>query len=251
MFKTTDAKKKRRVQKPKIDESTRKYSRALRAIAEHIGHLVDAFDPADLDSLHTLEDLLRKYSEALIPWATKTASSMLADVNGRDFAMWQQLSQEMGFQLQYDIANTDLGVMMRQLLREQVELITSMPVEAGERVHELTLKGLETSRRAEEIAKDIEASGEVSKSKAKLIARTEVGRTSTLLSQARAAGAGFTHYIWRTAGDSTVREGHKDMEGKVCEWAKPPAVNENGRIMYHHPGCIWNCRCWPETIVNI
>ncbi|MFX5937705.1 phage head morphogenesis protein, partial [Acinetobacter baumannii] len=79
---------------------------------------------------------------------------------------------------------------LQELLAEQVDLITSIPREAGQRVHELTLKGLEDSTRASEIAKEIMRSGEVAKSRAMLIARTEVSRTATSLTQARAQFVG-------------------------------------------------------------
>jgi hypothetical protein len=66
-------------------------------------------------------------------------------------------------------------------------------------------------------------------------------------------GAGFLAMLgqrWRTSEDGTVRPGHKAMNGKVCEWASPPAVIENGQVMHHHAGCIWNCRCWCEQLLT-
>lgn len=45
-------------------------------------------------------------------------------------------------------------------------------------------------------------------------------------------------YVWRTAGDTRVREGHVHREGKVFRWSEPP---EGG-----HPGTEPNCRCWAE-----
>lgn len=250
---TSDAKRAKRAKrakgKPKVSGVQSSYSKALRGVARRIGEMVDLYDPEDYTSLSSLQTLLRRYAKALKPWAARVAASMLADVNRKDQAMWERLSGEIGAQMRFDIRKTHVGTTIRQLMQEQVDLITSLPLEASERVHKLAIEGLQGERRARDIAKMIYASQEVTKSRAVLIARTEVSRAATVLSQVRAGQAGITHYIWRTAGDGTVREGHKAMEGKVCEWAHPPAVNENGRIYYHHPGAIWNC--FPgETLVT-
>lgn len=175
---------------------------------------------------------------------------MIGEVNQRDRDAWRALGTSISSQLHRDLANAPLGVRVRELMQLQVGLITSIPQDAAERVHRLTLQGLESSTRAKETAAEIARSAEVTKSRAVLIARTETSRTATVLVQARAEHVGSTSYIWRTSHDGDVRPGHKAMDGKVCEWAHPPAVDENGKIMHHGPGEIWNCRCWAEPIIS-
>ncbi len=197
-----------------------------------------------------LTQVLGAYADALLPWAHTVVRRMLGDVNASNLHMWRKLSDRMSRQMHSDIINAPIGEVMRGLLHEQVKLIRSLPIEAGERVHELTLRGLENSSRFKEYAEEIARTGEVTTSRATLIARTETARTASTLTQVRAQSAGATHYYWRTADDNDVRPGHKAMAGKICEWAKPPAVNENGRIMHHHPGMIWNCRCYAEPLID-
>lgn len=174
---------------------------------------------------------------------------MLRDVESVDRAGWAILSAEMSQELRREIDRAPTGQILRQRLDEQVAMIKSIPLDAAKRVHDLTLRGLETSTRGDEIRKAILASGDVAASRATLIARTEVARTASLLTQARAEFIGSTQYIWRTSGDTDVRPGHRAMNGKVFRWDDPPEVNENGRVMRHHPGQIWNCRCFPEPII--
>lgn len=211
--------------------------------------MISSFEAGNIELLPTIQQLLRAYADALVPWATQTTARMLGDVNSADLGAWRSLSGIISQQLKYDIAHTPVGEVMRMLLRSQVELIRSIPIEAGLRVHELTIKGLENSTRASEIAEQIRNSGEVTKSRAMLIARTEVARTASVLTEVRAKSAGLDYYVWETSKDSAVRPGHKDMQGKVCRWDDPPAVNENGRIIRHHPGRIWNCRCYPRPVL--
>jgi SPP1 gp7 family putative phage head morphogenesis protein len=211
--------------------------------------MIGNFEAGNIELLPTITQLLRAYSDALVPWATQTVIRMLGDVNAADLGAWRSLGKLISQQLKYDIAHTSVGEVMRALLYEQVSLIRSIPIEAGERLHELTIKGLENSSRAGEFVKMIQESGEVTKSRAMMIARTEVARTASVLTEVRAKAAGLDYYVWETSKDATVRPGHRDMQGKVCRWDDPPAVNENGRIIRHHPGRIWNCRCYPRPVL--
>lgn len=47
-------------------------------------------------------------------------------------------------------------------------------------------------------------------------------------------------YVWRTVGDSRVRDEHATRDGQIYTWGNPP---EGG-----HPGEDYNCRCWAEPI---
>ena len=190
--------------------------------------------------------MLGKYAEALAPWAERAAAQMLAEVDARDRGMWEQLSDEMSRELRKEIRTAPTGARMQALLQEQVTLITSLPKDAAQRVHELTLAGIEDSTRAKEIAKEIARSGEVSVSRANLIARTEVARTASTLTQARAEHVGSEGYVWRTSGDSDVRHSHKQMNGKFVRWDSPPTLSDGTTT---HAGQIYNCRCYPEPVI--
>jgi len=249
---TCDARRERPGRRPPVrtGRAEKDFARALRGVARHVGDLIKAFEEGTVEQLSSLDALLRSYAAALLPWARVTAGRMLQDVNKRDADAWRALGSSISVQLHRDLQSAQMGEHMSRLLGEQVELIQSIPVKAAERVNEITRKGLVEGTRAAEHVEEIMRSGHVAESHAMLIARTEVARTASVLTEARAQSAGSTHYIWRTAGDSAVRPGHKAMEGKVCAWADPPAVDENGRIMHHHPGRIWNCRCYAEPIVS-
>jgi SPP1 gp7 family putative phage head morphogenesis protein len=212
-----------------------------------VGALVESLDP------QRLSGVLSAYVDALMPWARQTAQRMIGEVDKRDRAAWRDLGESISTQLHHDIAKTPVGERMRELLDEQVVLITSIPRQAAQRAHELVLEGLEGGRRAKSVAQEIMRTTEVTKSRALLIARTETSRTATVLMQARSEAVGATHYRWITAGDRDVRPGHKAMEGKVCEWANPPLVMEGdppNRPMHFHPGSVWNCRCYAEPIIT-
>jgi SPP1 gp7 family putative phage head morphogenesis protein len=223
------------------------YAKKLRSIAKQVGVIVNGFAPNGVvRSSDQLVKALNAYAAMIEPWARAVAKRMLDDIARRDASMWSDMGIDIGRNLREEIENSDTGQIMRASLEAQVHLITSLPKEAAQRVHKLTLEGLVDSTRASEISKEIMKSGEVTKSRANLIARTEVARTASELTASRSTKVGITHYVWRTSGDSDVRESHKHMNGKVVEFKKPPEV-EPGK--YYHAGQFPNCRCYMEPII--
>ena len=231
-------------------KAERTYSRQLRGVARQVNAIVKAFAPnGSVNDLSEMQSTLLRYAELLRPWARAVGWGMISEVSRRDESAWFAHGNEMGRLLREEIRTAPTGDLLRQRLAEQVTLITSLPIEAGQRVHKLTTESLINSSRATEIAKEILRTGDVTENRAILIARTETARTAASLTQSRAQFVGSTHYIWHTATDSDVRPGHKAMNGKIFRWDTPPEVEENGRYMRHHPGEIWNCRCWSEPII--
>lgn len=222
------------------------YVRNLRQVARQIGSLVKNMAPDGVvRNMDELNAALAQYSRMLRPWAKAVASRMIEQVSQRDERAWNTLGNTIGRSLRQEIATASTGQRMRELLELQVELITSMPLEAAQRVHKLTLEGITQGDRAAQIAHEILRTQQVSASKAMLIARTEVARTASTLTQARAEHIGSTHYVWRTAGDGDVRESHQKMNGKVVAWDDPPTLDN----LTGHAGCLPNCRCYPEPIL--
>ncbi len=222
------------------------YSTTLRKLAKQIDMIVRGIAPEGvLSDPAVLIDMLRRYAETITPWAEAVAKRMVSDVSHRDAAAWVKHGQAIGQALKQEIDRAPIGAEMGASLARQVRLIRSIPLKAAERVHKLTLEAITTGRRASEIAKDIMASGEVSKSRAMLIARTEVSRTATALTQARAQFIGSTSYIWRTAHDGDVRPSHKAMEGQAVPWNDPPVLDN----LRGHAGELPNCRCFCEPIL--
>lgn len=226
----------------------KQYERQLRAVAKQVGLIVDGYAPGGVvRSQAQLNDALDRYSQILRPWSKEVSQRMIDQVAKYDEAAWSQLARSMGRELRKEIHSAPTGLVTQLLLDEQVELITSLPIHAGRRVHKLTLEALSTGERADVIAKEILRTGHVTESRAKLIARTEVARTASMLTQSRAEYVGSEGYIWRTVGDSDVRELHRHMEGKYVAWDDPPPMEPS--LGNYHAGQGPNCRCYPEPVI--
>lgn len=224
------------------------YNTRLRAVAKQIGAIVKGFAPKGLlDDPGPVMDALDKYAQLIEPWARSVAWYMLSDVGRRNGKAWAELGAEMGTALRAEIEQAPTGQIYAGLMQEQVDLITSLPKDAAKRVHALTQQSLLDGNRASYIAAEIMRTGLVTENRARLIARTEVARTASNLTRARAEFAGSEGYIWRTSGDGSVRDTHQDMNGKYVRWDSPPKTDKN--LAPYHAGCGPNCRCYPEPVL--
>lgn len=222
----------------------------LRKISAHIQTMVANFagtvgqDGYDHDRLTKLLD---DYGRILQPWAEKEAERFLGEVAARDERAWIRNSRRMAVALRTELAQSEVGRLVQEQSVISAKLISSLPSEAAQRIRALTIKARADGTRPADLEASIMQSGAVSASRARLIARTEVARTASLLTQTRASAVGSTHYVWRTVRDGDVRKSHKSMEGIVCEWAKPPTLSDGTTT---HAGQIYNCRCFPEPLFD-
>lgn len=224
------------------------YAKTLRRVARHVADIVREFADGTIEAAALAQAALERYSRALDPWAQAVATRMVAEVAQRDEVAWKRASADIGRALRQEIQTAPTGVAMREALQRQVHYITSLPIDAANRVHEETMKGISEGKRADEIAKVIMETGSVTRSRADLIAITEVARTSATLTEVRAKSIGSSHYRWHTVHDSDVRKDHRKLDGQIFAWEYPPVADEKTGARAN-PGCIYRCRCWAEPIL--
>ena len=216
-------------------------------MARQVGSIVKGLSPdGSPESARPVVRALEAYADLLEPWARSVGNYMVHDVSRRDLKAWRAHSKDIGEALRDELKTPPSKVFLQEMLREQVELITSLPKRAAQRVHRLTTEALVTGERAASVAEKILETGKVTESQAMLIARTEVARTSFELIKARAVAVGSEGYIWRTAEDFDVRKSHAEMEGRYVRWNTAPRLSD-GTVA--HAGCTYNCRCYPEPVI--
>jgi len=224
-----------------------RYAIQLRKLAGKIGRLVAGYsDPlTQPDQRFEIVRSLQDYADQITPWAQSLARKVVAEVDWANREAYAKHAQEMSRALRRELDTAPTGEMMRLMQAEQVELIRSLPTEAAQRVVDIAQKNMLNGTRAAEFAREIQRTGDVTKSRATLIARTETSRTSSNLTQARAVFVGSVAYTWETAEDSDVRPSHRAMQDQVVQWADPPTLDG----LRGHAGCLPNCRCHPAPII--
>jgi SPP1 gp7 family putative phage head morphogenesis protein len=236
------------------------YAAKLRRIARHVSDIIRAYPPGDPAGVEAINRYLRDYASILRPWARATGQLMVAEVSRRDYTAWVRHARLINRELDKELlwGGTLTGDEMRRIVDEQVELITSIPLEAAQRVQDLSQAYWVAGRRygylreevlesREDIARKlliegINATTQSVYNRASLIARTETARTSSAVTQSRAQYIGATHFTWKTALDADVRPLHRKLEGRIFAYDDPPVIGDNGETGL--PGTIYNCRCW-------
>lgn len=185
------------------------------------------------------------YSELISNWAEMVGNKMFAQVEQEEWNQWRSVSERISVGLRDVVGNTPVGMVAKDIVARQVQYMKSLPLEAAGRVSEIQARAIEAVIRGERpdaLYEMIMASGDVAASRAQMIARTEIGRATTALTQARALSVGSEGYWWRIKGAGT-RPSHAKMKDKFVRWDDPPTLDS----MTGHAGCLPNCDCWPEV----
>lgn len=145
----------------------------------------------------------------------------------------------------------------RDIIRSNAQYITSVPGDIAERLTEKMSKGYEAGRRPSDLMKEVLAEWpQLTKSRAKLIARTEVSKASTELTHERCRSAGVKWYVWRNSEDERVRSSHRHINGAIIPWDDPPSPeeldprHEQRPYGHYHAGETFNCRCYPQALLE-
>ena len=186
---------------------------------------------------------------------------MVTPLAARNYETWRKAARvSTRSHFLYTVLMEELKQVIKKDIDSQVisnaALIKTLPSDTAQKVvrdiEEYALSGL----RAEEIEKLIQdKTRQHSRASARLIARTEVSKTTSALTKARSEELGLRWYVWRTMEDGDrVRKSHRIMNDVLVSWNNPPSpellVKEKD-VGRYHAGNIWNCRCYSEPLIDI
>jgi SPP1 gp7 family putative phage head morphogenesis protein len=138
--------------------------------------------------------------------------------------------------------------LLQTAVQENVDLITSIPKRQLEQVEKVVREGIHAGTRVENIKEQIQERFNVSESRARLIARDQVGKLNAQLAEQRQRALGVSRYEWSSSNDERVRPMHKELDHSIQRWDSPPITNEDGDR--NHPGEDYQCRCQALPIVD-
>lgn len=255
-----DAKKTLRGKFKPSTAAEKQFLKQLKKVARVSGHIVERHvDGAKLIDEKAMQDALKSYSRVLEPWAKRQSAKLLDHVQKSNKRAYQNKSKAIGQALNLSLGEDEIGLLAMTLMTEQVELIKSIPIEAGLRAQKIAYEAALAGTRAEanadtisELQKQLGLSTEVAISRAELIAVTETARANASINQARAMNVGSHQYRWHNSGDEVVRHSHKvykgrPMQGRVFSWDDPPTLSDG---MKGHPGTFPRCRCFAEPVFD-
>ena len=179
------------------------YQKSLLAIVDQINQIVTGSYDGSQASAESIAKSLVDYSGVIDDWAEMVGRKMFAQVEREEWNQWRSVSEEISAGLRDVVGNTPVGFVAQDIVSRQVQLIKSLPLEAADRVRDIQARAMEAvinGERPDALYRMIMESGDVAESRAKMIARTEIGRATTALTQARAESIGSEGYWWEIEG---------------------------------------------------
>jgi SPP1 gp7 family putative phage head morphogenesis protein len=139
-------------------------------------------------------------------------------------------------------------------IKQNIDLVTALGKEFIPDVTDLASQTFISGGSTKDLAANLKQFTEGNEKRAAFWARDQVGTAYSQLTKTRQESAGFTHYIWRTVGDSHVRgndpadqTSHVVLDGEKFSWSK--GASDTGQLSApgaKHPGEDYNCRCTAE-----
>lgn len=190
--------------------------------------------PADLS--HKLNLLSGKFGDIKITARRLSREAVSKNLIATDLQLAEHVRQAIGVNIRPILTSDGIRGPLLEAEMANIELIQSIPDQYFAKLRLKLDKNFEQGGRWEDLAKDIEDVGDVTESRAKLIARDQTSKMNGAFNQARQTSIGIAKYRWQTAGDERVRPTHHANDGKIFRWDSPPSETGN-------PGEDVNCRC--------
>lgn len=163
----------------------------------------------------------------------------------------EQLGRQIKAALGVDVFASDrkLGAIVDGFVSENVALIKNIPDKIASDIGLATTRAITSGTLHGDLAVEITERIGMGITRAKLVARDQVGKLYGQINMARQRELGVDRYTWRTVQDRRVRgtpggafpnavPSHYHRNGVEFSWSKPPAGG--------HPGEAILCRCWAE-----
>lgn len=124
--------------------------------------------------------------------------------------------------------------------RANALLVKGIGEEAARRLETVVTDAVKNGTSTRDLAALINKEFGYNQNRAALIARDQIGKLNGNINRVRQTTAGIKAYTWNANLDSRVRPTHRERNGKVFSWAKPPADG--------HPGQPIRCRCTANPV---
>lgn len=196
----------------------------------------------------------------------KVANLSIADIANRlSFGLVNRANQQNKEQTQR-IYNQAFGIDLSELLgdgairedmdkavKENVDLITSIQTDFINEIGEKVFTNLSRGGRHENLTSIIKERGEVSKARAKFIARDQTAKLNAAFTESRSRALGLDLYEWGGAGDERERDSHFVLNGMLCKYSDPTVYSDDWGKTWKkrktigafegNPGQDYGCRC--------
>ncbi len=220
---------------PGLLESARREARIDSSIATS-GYRYDAGEGKRVRQL--IEEARKRMKESVLTPELERLAEQFAQ---RTTSMQRiQLNRQVHAALGVDLFGGDgrMRPLMEAFVDSNVGLITKLGDDVAGRVETSVLRAVQDAKPWSEFASELQAQYDFGETRAKIIARDQIGKLYGQANATRQRELGIRRFTWRTSGDERVRDEHEALDGQVFEYDDPPSEGLPGEPIL--------CRCSAE-----
>lgn len=184
-------------------------------------------------------------TEILQQWAR----SMISHVNARSKKSLIKHAGKADLEIAPLLNDKGMDPYFKNIIDENVGLIRSISYYRLTSFKNGIVYAITNDMPQDQLRKMIQGNYRVTKGKAAMLARDQVGKLNGRLNQYRQQQLGGTRYKWRGSNDSRERPDHVLLNGTTQRWDKPPITDSRTKAR-NHPGEDYQCRCHAEMIIE-
>jgi SPP1 gp7 family putative phage head morphogenesis protein len=160
-------------------------------------------------------------------------------------ALARQLTQALGVDVLPD--ESHIPQLLEYFTHENATLIGSIPEDLHQEVAKLTARAFTKRMKPDTFASLLQDRFDVAESRARFIARDQLGKLWGQLNAVRQRSVGVDEFTWRCTDDDKVRPLHRRLANQRYSYENPPIVARGERML---PGEDYGCRCEAVPVVD-
>lgn len=159
------------------------------------------------------------------------------------------------------LLDKDIDLMLKSWISTNVTLIKSIQTDLLDQVGVIIESGYRSRLSIPTITDQLKTKFNISKNRARLIARTETAKLHSDYIKHEHQQLGITEYVWLTTHDERTRTSHRVLDNKICQWVNPLTYKDSETSRLKNKSSIggvplqvgqdFQCRCSLAAIVNL
>lgn len=235
-----------------IGEMTDEYERKLTRYLKQFPQVAQDASPTRPLTL-ILTELAQKWAREFARRSSVLAERMINQVDVFSKANLGNSLKEMsgGLTIKTPMLPAGLSSRIASSTAENVALIRNLPQEYAKRIQGLMLRSVQTGGKgASQIFEEIRHYGDMTRSRAELIAVDRTRKITTVINSERMKSAGVRQFEWiHSGGGAEPRPLHVEYDGQIFDLDDPPVIDERTGEK-GLPGQLINCHTG-ESIVDL
>lgn len=220
------------------------FSKGAELLARQMQRISDKLEALDINGIAAM--MARGFLDRL---DRNNENSMKANINNT-----------IGVDLPGQIRAEGLEQALAVKMAENVALIKSVKDEYKEKVGKLLRDNVMDGQRPSNIVTQIKEVGNVSKSRARFIARDQTAKANSDITQLRAEALGAKMYVWSSSNDERSRPDHDVLDGMYCKYGDSSVFSDDQGKTWKKRSTIGavedvaghpiNCRCVQLPVIS-